>query len=99
MMQAAPGKRRPGFQSKSRCCALFASGSCPFPAGVPCPRGSHEEPGAPSEQQVFRAVTQAKRKLIQQKWAEAGGSGVLAGVWQVHNPMLEFLFRGAEASF
>jgi len=37
--------------------------------------------------------------LLQQKWADAGGSGELINAWQVHNPRLEFLFRTSECDF
>jgi len=36
---------------------------------------------------------------MQQKWNDAGGRGELINAWQVRNPQLEFLFRGAEANF
>lgn len=81
-----------------RCCALFAAQACPFESGS-CPRGSHEVPGVPTEQEVFMTITTAKRRLLQQKWSEAGGPGELHGAWQIRNPRLEFLFRGAEANF
>lgn len=81
-----------------RCCALYANGSCPFEAGK-CPRGSHAKPDAPSENNVFGKITKAKLRLLQQKWTNAGGHGHLLNAWQVRNPQLEFLFRGAEANF
>jgi len=84
--------------STARCCALFASGSCPFAPGQ-CPRGSHQEPAPPGETELFRKITRAKLRLVQQKWGDAGGPGQIINAWQIHNPRLEFLFRGAEASF
>jgi len=85
-------------RSTGRCCALFANGSCPFQAGQ-CPRGSHQKPDAPNESEVFGRVTKAKLRLMQQKWSDAGARGQLVNAWQVRNPRLEFLFRGAEANF
>ena len=90
---AAGPARRPG-----RCCALFATGSCPFTTGE-CPRGSHARPEAPGATEVFGTITKAKLRLLQQKWRDAGGRGELVSAWQVRNPRLEFLFRGAEAHF
>jgi len=87
-----------GSSSSRRCCSLFAAGACPFGQGD-CPRGSHEVPGVPEKQEVFTSITKAKMRLLQQKWEEAGGRGQLQGAWQVRNPRLEFLFRGAEANF
>merc|ERR1719223_2238317 len=87
-----------GCVPTSRCCSLFAAGSCPFEHGS-CPRGSHEVPNVPEKRSVFVNITKAKLRLIQQKWTEAGGCGELQGAWQIRNPRLEFLFRGAEANF
>jgi len=84
--------------SNRRCCSLFAAKACPF-GQEDCPRGSHEAPGVPEKQEVFTSITKAKMRLLQQKWEEAGGRGQLHGAWQVRNPRLEFLFRGAEANF
>jgi hypothetical protein len=81
-----------------RCCSLFASCSCPFENGR-CPRGSHQKPETPTATEVFGKITKAKLRFIQQKWCEAGGRGQLVNAWQVRNPQLEFLFRGAEANF
>jgi len=83
-----------------RCCSLFAAGSCPFSQGAcsECPRGSHQAPDLPKKEEVFMNITKAKLRLIQQKWSEAGGHQELLGAWQVRNPRLEFLFRGAEAN-
>jgi len=86
-------------KKSDRCCALFVNGSCPFQQAQQCPRGSHEQPAAPTEADVFRKITKAKFKLLQQKWNEAGGNGNLVNAWQVRNPKLEFLYRGAEANF
>jgi len=79
-------------------CTLYPLGACPFTNGC-CPRGRHSEPQAPAESEVLVRVTRAKKRLLQQKWADAGGYGDIANVWQVHNPRLEFLFRSSECNF
>lgn len=79
-------------------CALFPLGACPFEACA-CPRGVHGEPARPAEDKVLIRITQAKKRLLQQKWTDAGGRGQLADAWQVRNPRLEFLFRASECDF
>lgn len=79
-------------------CALFPLGACPFDA-CDCPRGDHGEPAAPAEDKVLMRITQAKKRLLQQKWGDAGGRGELVGAWQVRNARLEFLFRASECDF
>jgi hypothetical protein len=88
----------PVHGTTARCCALYANRSCPFPAAQ-CPRGSHQQPEAPAESDVFQKITRAKLRLVQQRWSDAGGRGQLVNAWQIRNPRLEFLFRGAEANF
>lgn len=79
-------------------CSLFPMGACPFSA-CDCPRGTHGEPAASTEDKVLLRITQAKKRLLQQKWTDAGGAGELVDVWQIHNPRLEFLFRASECDF
>merc|ERR1719478_1179745 len=79
-------------------CALYPLGACPFASGC-CPRGRHGEPPAPSTEEVLLQITRAKKRLLQQKWADAGGRGELVNVWQVRNPRLELLVRATESDF
>jgi len=79
-------------------CALFPMGACPF-GDCECPRGRHGEPAAPPEDDVLLRITRAKKRLLQQKWADAGGQGELVNAWQVSNPRLEFLYRASECDF
>lgn len=79
-------------------CALFPLRACPFNA-CDCPRGVHGEPTAPAEDKVLMRITQAKKRLLQQKWTDAGGDGQLVDAWQVRNARLEFLFRASECDF
>lgn len=79
-------------------CALFQIGACPFDCGK-CPRGRHGTPPVPSEEEVLVQITRAKKRLLQQKWADAGGRGELVNAWQVRNPRLELLVRATESEF
>jgi hypothetical protein len=45
---------------------------------------------------VFSPVTNAKFRLIQQKWTDAGGVGKLDRAWQLHNARSNFVFRATE---
>lgn len=56
-------------------------------------------PPAPSEEEVLVPVSRAKKRLIQQKWQDAGGSGELLNVWQIRNPLLELKVRTTEHDF
>jgi len=83
-------------------CALFPMGACPFDAYGPegrCPRGRHGEPPVPHQDEVLARVSRAKMRLIQQKWADAGGRRELVNAWQIRNPRLEVLFRASECDF
>eukprot|EP00929_Paragymnodinium_shiwhaense_P071328 TRINITY_DN3627_c0_g1_i1.p1 TRINITY_DN3627_c0_g1~~TRINITY_DN3627_c0_g1_i1.p1 ORF type:complete len:984 (-),score=144.64 TRINITY_DN3627_c0_g1_i1:280-3231(-) len=97
-VQRPQGARVSGSDRMAGFCALYPLGACPL-SEQECPRGCHGEPGFPAEASIFAKVTQAKKRLIQEKWSNAGGSGTLVNVWQVRNPRLDFLFRASECDF
>eukprot|EP01062_Namystynia_karyoxenos_P064283 TRINITY_DN571_c0_g1_i2.p1 TRINITY_DN571_c0_g1~~TRINITY_DN571_c0_g1_i2.p1 ORF type:complete len:1409 (+),score=427.07 TRINITY_DN571_c0_g1_i2:436-4227(+) len=79
-------------------CMLYACGAC-TPGARECDKGVHRrlsQSEPPAEGRLFAQVSAAKRRLIQQKWAEAGGHGELRSVWEVRNPRCAELFRLTE---
>jgi len=80
-------------------CLLALDGACPEQGAPSCRLGQHYAGGAiemPDEDEVLVQITEAKMRLVQSKWQDAGGWGELCGAWQVRNRRLERLFRATD---
>jgi hypothetical protein len=95
----APVDKGSGADRMGGFCALFPMGVCPFKDRSCCPRGRHGEPQLPAQSEVLLRITKAKKRLLQQKWVDAGGHVELVNAWQVRNPRTEFFFRASECDF